>query len=110
MNSSSKGYKRAKRSSKIARRKRSQPIIGFKSSSSRPNQIKFFQFKSIFNTSIKSRAKYENLVSFISKLNNQEHTSPKQHYQNDNALIVVDCNDADIGKVKAQELHSNKTY
>ena len=44
------------------------------------------------------------------KLNIQDRTSPKQHYQNDKSLIVNDCNDADIGKVKAQELHSNKTY
>ena len=105
MNSSSKGYKRAKRSSEIARRKRWQPIIGFKSSSSRPNQIKFFQFKSKFNTSIKSRAKYKNLISLISKLNIQDHTSPKQYYQNDKALMVVDCNDVDKDKVIAQDSH-----
>ena len=105
MSSSSKGYKRGKCSSEIGRKRRSQPIIGFKSSSSRPNQIKFFQFKSKFNTSIKSRAKYENLVSFMSKLNIQDCTSPKQHYPNDKALMAVDCNDFDIDKVIAQESH-----
>ena len=46
----------------------------------------------------------------MSKLNIQDRTSPKQHYQNDKALMVVDCNDADIDKVVAQESHSNKTY
>ena len=46
----------------------------------------------------------------MSKLNIQDRTSPKQHYQNDKALMVVDCNDADIDKVIAQESHSNKTY
>ena len=61
MNSSSKGNKRGKRSSQIERKRRSQPIIGFKSSSSRPNQIKLFQFKSKFNTLIKSRAKYKRI-------------------------------------------------
>ena len=104
MNSSSKGYKRGKRSSQIGRKRRSQPIIGFKSSSSRQNQIKFFQFKSKFNTSIKRR-KDENLVSFMSKLNIQDRTSPKQHYQNGKAFMVVDCNDANIYKVIAQESH-----
>ena len=38
---------------KIARNRRSLPIIGFKSASIRPNQIKFFQFKSKFNTQLK---------------------------------------------------------
>ena len=38
---------------KIERKRGSQPIIGFKSSSSRPNQIKFFQFKSKFNIQLK---------------------------------------------------------
>ena len=38
---------------KIARNRRSLPIIGFKPSSSRSNQIKFFQFKSKFNTQLK---------------------------------------------------------
>ena len=66
MNSSSKGYKRDKRSSEIELKRGSQPIRGFKPSSSCLNQIKFFQFKSKLNTSIKSRAKYENLVSFMS--------------------------------------------
>ena len=105
MNSSSKGYKRGKRSSEIERKRGSQPIIGFKSSSSRPNQIKFFQFKSKFNTSIKSRAKYENLVSFMSKINIQDRTSPKQYYQNYKALMVVDCSNADIDKVVAEKSH-----
>ena len=105
MNSSLKGYKRGKRSSEIARKRRSQPIIEFRSSSYRPNQIKFFLFKSKSNTSIKSRAKYDNLVSFMSKLNSQVRTSPKQHYQNDKALMVVECNDADIDKVIAQKSH-----
>ena len=58
MNSSSKGYKTGKRSFEIGRKRRLQLIIGSKSSSSRPDQIKFFQFKSKFNTSIKSRPKY----------------------------------------------------
>ena len=103
MKSSSKGYKSGKSSSEIGRKRRSQPIIGFKSASYRPNQV--LSSKSKFNTSIKSRAKYENLVSFMSKLNIEDRTSPKQHYQNDKALIVVDCNDADIDKVVAQESH-----
>ena len=71
--------------------------------SSKSNQV--LSFKSKFSTSIKSRAKYENLVSFMSKLNIQDRTSPKQHYQNDKALMAVDCNDADIDKVIAQESH-----
>ena len=56
MNSSSKEYKEAN-VVKIGRKRRSQLIIGFKSSSSRTNQIKLFQFKSKLNTSIKSRTK-----------------------------------------------------
>ena len=57
MNSSSKGYKEANVVSRLDGKRRSQPIIGFKSSSSPPNQIKLFQFKYKFNTSIKSRTK-----------------------------------------------------
>ena len=41
----------------------------------------------------------------MSKLNIQDRTSPKQHYQNDKALMVVDCNDADLDKVIAQDSH-----
>ena len=59
------------------------------------------QSESKFNTSIKSWGKDKNLKSVVSKLNIQDRTSPKQHYQNDKALIVVDCNDADINKVIA---------
>ena len=59
------------------------------------------QSESKFKTSIKSWGKDKNLKSVVSKLNIQDRTSPKQHYQNDKALIVVDCNDADINKVIA---------
>ena len=41
----------------------------------------------------------------MSKLNIQDRTSSKLHYQNDKALMVVDCNDADINKVIAQKSH-----
>ena len=41
----------------------------------------------------------------MSKLNIQDRTSPKQYYQNDKALMVVDCSDADLDKVIAQESH-----
>ena len=41
----------------------------------------------------------------MSKLNIQDRTSPKQYYQNDKALMVVDYNDADIDKVVAQDSH-----
>ena len=41
----------------------------------------------------------------MSKINIQDHTSPKQYYQKDKALMVVDCNDADKDKVIAQESH-----
>ena len=34
----------------------------------------------------------------MSKLHIQDCTSPKQHDQNDKALVVVDCNDAVIKK------------
>ena len=39
----------------------------------------------------------------MSKLNLQDRTSPKQYYQNDKALMVVDCSDADKDKAVAQE-------
>ena len=41
----------------------------------------------------------------MSKLNIQDRTSPKQYYQNDKALMVVDRSDADKDKVVAQESH-----
>ena len=41
----------------------------------------------------------------MSKLNIQDCTSPKQHYQNYKALVVVDCNDAVIQKEREQEYH-----
>ena len=53
MNSSSKGYKRGKRSSEIERKRGSQPIIGFKSSSSRPNQIKNFSLNQSLTLQLK---------------------------------------------------------
>ena len=37
----------------------------------------------------------------MSKLNIQDHSSPKQYYQNDKALMVFDYNDADLDKVIA---------
>ena len=46
----------------------------------------------------------------MSKLNIQDRGSPKQYYQNDKALMVVDCSDADKDKVVAQDSHLNKTY
>ena len=39
----------------------------------------------------------------MSKLNIQDCTSPKQHDQNDKALVVFDCNDAVIEKENEQE-------
>ena len=47
--------------------------------------------------------KDENLESLISKLNIQDCTSPKQHYQNYKAQVVVDCNDAAIETESEQE-------
>ena len=46
----------------------------------------------------------------MSKHNIQDRSYSKQHYQNDKTLMVVDCNDADIDKMVAQESHKNKTY
>ena len=42
----------------------------------------------------------------MSKLNIQDCKSPKQHDQNDKALVVVDCNDAVIEKEREQESHT----
>ena len=42
----------------------------------------------------------------MSKLNIQDCTSSKQHDQNDKAQVVVDCNDAVIGKEREQESHT----
>ena len=39
----------------------------------------------------------------MSKLNIQDRISPKQYYQNDKALMAVDCSDADKDKVVAQD-------
>ena len=47
-----------------------------------------------------------NLTSLMSKLNIQDCTSPKQHNQNDEALIVVDSNNTDIEKMIEQESHT----
>ena len=54
MKSSSKGYKSGKSSSEIGRKRRSQPIIGFKSSSYRPNQIKFFHLNQSLTLQLKA--------------------------------------------------------
>ena len=48
----------------------------------------------------------ENLESLMSKLNIQDCTFSKQNYQNDKALVVVDCNDAVIEKEREQESHA----
>ena len=47
-----------------------------------------------------------NLISLMIKLNIQNFTSPKQHSQNDEALIVVDCSNTDIEKMIEQESHT----
>ena len=104
MNKTSNGYNIIKRvidqtNNKMATKYRIQVI----KQSSKLNKVHPSESK--FNTSIKSWGKDENLKSLVFKLNIQDHTSPKQHYQNDKALIVVDCNDADIDKVIAQEWH-----
>ena len=55
----------------------------------------------------KENEKSENLESLMSKLYFQDCASPKQHDQNDEAQVVVDCNDAVIGKKKrVQESHT----
>ena len=41
----------------------------------------------------------------MSKLNIQDCTSQKQHFQNDKAQVIVDCNDAVIEKEREQEFH-----
>ena len=46
-----------------------------------------------------------NSASLMTKLSIQNCTSPKQHNQNDEALIVVDCNNTDIEKMIEQESH-----
>ena len=38
----------------------------------------------------------------MSKLNIKDFTSQKQHFQNDKAQVVVDCNDAVIEKEREQ--------
>ena len=42
----------------------------------------------------------------MSKLNIQDVTSPKQHGQNDEVLMVVESNHGVIEKVKEQECHT----
>ena len=44
----------------------------------------------------------------MSELSIQDCTSSKQHNQNDEALMVVNCNDADIDKAIEQESHLKK--
>ena len=42
----------------------------------------------------------------MSKLSIQDCTSPKQHDQNNKALVVVDCNEAVIQKERDQESYT----
>ena len=74
---------------------------------SRPKRAKL---DPILNQSLvlqfKEEEKDENLESLMSKLNIQDCTSPKQHDQNDEALVVVDSNDAVIKNEREQESHT----
>ena len=58
-----------------------------------------------FVLQFKEEEKDENLEFLMFKLNILDCTSPKQHDQNYNALIVVDCNDAVVEKEREQESH-----
>ena len=61
------------------------------------NQSFVLQFKEV--------EKEENLESLMVKLNIQDYTSPKKHDQNDEARVVVDCNDVVIEIERQQESH-----
>ena len=59
-----------------------------------------------FVRQFKEEEKDENLESLMFKLNIQDCTFPKQHDQNNKALVVVDCHDAVIEKEREQETHT----